>query len=105
MLDFVHKGLEGMLNVFDVQQTPLEQYLKNYERISKFVNRDLVTSIHKTDEDQLKYFFFDIMSNHGESLISRSVSRVDNYFALAQLEESDKLEFGAAQTKVKRELD
>ena len=105
MLDFLHKGLEGLINVFDVQQTPLDHYLKNYERVNKFVHRDLVTAIQDTDKSELKYFFFDIMSKKGKPLIGRSVSRVDDYFALAQLDEQDKLEFGTAQTKIKRELD
>ena len=30
-------GLQRLLNVFEVQNTPLERYLINFERISKFI--------------------------------------------------------------------
>ena len=30
-------GLDRLLNVFEVQQTPLERYLINFEKISKFI--------------------------------------------------------------------
>ena len=63
MLDSLVKGLDSLINVFVVQKTPLEQYLKNYERVNKFVHRDLVNAVQKTDEGELKYFFFDIMSD------------------------------------------
>ena len=105
MYDQLHKGLESLINVFVVQKTPLDQYLKNYERVNKFIHRDLVNALQETDAGELKYFFFDIMSSQGNPLISRSVTRCDNYFGLAQLDEMDKLEFGTSVTKIKRELD
>ena len=83
MQNLVHKGLESLVNVFDVQKTPLDQYLKNYERVNKFVQRDLFNAIRETDQGYLKYCFFDIMSKQGKDLISRSVARVDTYFSLA----------------------
>ena len=106
MQTLVGQGLENLINVFEVQKTPAEQYLKNYERVNKFVQRDLYDAIRESDQNELKYCFFDIMSRQGKELISRCVSRVDIFFSLAQLhDDQEKLPFGTAQTKVKRELD
>ena len=62
-------GLQRLLNVFEVQNTPLERYLINFERISKFIQQELVPAITTTDESHLKFFFFDIMSKKGSALV------------------------------------
>ena len=107
MLDALREGLEKLVNVFVVQQTPLDHYLKSYEVINKYIHRDLVHTIQQSDELHLRYFFFNIMSTQGKALIKKTAKRTDNYFGLgmAQLDEHDRLEFNTAQTKVKRELD
>ena len=62
-------GLERLLNVFEVANTPLERYLINFERISRFIQQELVPTITSTDESHLKFFFFDTMSKKGSALV------------------------------------
>ena len=98
-------GLNRLLNVFEVQNTPLERYLINFERISKFIQQELVPQIVSTDESHLKFFFFDIMSQKGSALVKQTINKVETYFGLAELDDADKLNFSTAQTKIKRDLD
>ena len=37
LVENLQLGLTRLLNVFEVQNTPLERYLINFERISKFI--------------------------------------------------------------------
>ena len=105
MYENLYKGLKGMMNVLELQKTPLDQYLRNYEKICKFVTRDLVATIQDTDEGHLKFFFFDTMSKKGSTLVKQTINKLDSYFSLAELDDNDKLDFSTAHTKIKRELD
>ena len=98
-------GLQRLLNVFEVQNTPLERYLVNFERICNFIQTELVPVITTTDESHLKFFFFDIMSKKGSALVKQTINKVENYLGLAELDDADKLQFSTAQTMIKRELD
>jgi len=91
--------------VFEIQKTPLDFYLTKYERVCKFIQRDLIKNIQKTDEGHLKFYFFDIMSKKGSALVKQTINKVDGYFSLAQINDADKLEFSNAHGKIKRELD
>ena len=73
--------------------------------VSKFIQRDLLSTIQVTDESHLKFYFFDVMSKKGSALPKQILNKVDQYFSLADLEDSDKLDFTTAQTKIKRDLD
>ena len=57
--------------------TPLEHYLKGYQRVSKFIHRDMLSAIQKTDEDHLKVFFDNVIARADPSLIRQTVNRVD----------------------------
>ena len=57
------------MNVFEVQKTPLLQYLHNYEKITKFIMTDMVAVVSNTDEGHLKFAFFDTMSKKGSTLV------------------------------------
>lgn len=103
--EHINKGLNQLINVFEVQKTPLDCYLNKYENICKFLQRDLFNSIQKTDEGHLKFYFFDIISQKGKSLVKQIISKVDGYFSLAELSDAEKLEFTTAHAKIKRELD
>ena len=71
--------------------TPLVQYLRNYEMICKFIQRELVAQIVKTDESYLKFVFFDIMSKKGSALVKQTFNILETYFSLAELEDEEKL--------------
>ena len=73
-------GFESLLSVYEVQMTPIIHYLRNYERICKFIQRDLVSAIVKTDESYLKFVFFDIMSKKGSALVKQTFNQIEKYF-------------------------
>lgn len=92
----IDKGLTHIVNVFVIQKTPIDFYLNKYERVCKFIQRDLIKKIQKTDEGHLKFYFFDIMSKKGSALVKQTINKVDGYFSLAQINDADKLEFSNA---------
>ena len=98
-------GLQRLLNVFEVSNTPLERYLVNFEKISRFIQQELVPTISSTDDSHLKFFFFATMSKKGSALVKQTVNKVENYLGMAELDDADKLSFSTAQTNIKRELD
>jgi hypothetical protein len=53
----------------------------------------------------LKFYFFDVMSKKGSALIKQNINKVDFYFSLAVISDTDKLEFSNAHYKLKREMD
>jgi len=91
--EHIDKGLNQLINVYEVQKTPLDFFLDKYERVCKFIQRDLVNQIYDTDEGHLKFFFFDIMSKKGSALIKQTINKVDSYFSLAVVGDVDKMEF------------
>lgn len=105
MREHVAKGMSSLVNLFEVQKTPVEFYLTKYERVCKFVQRDLVNQIQRADESHLKFCFFDIMSKKGSALVKQAINKVDGYFGLAVISESERLEYSNAHYKLKRELD
>ena len=43
--EHIHAQQHELINVFDLQATPLEHFLKNFQRTSKFIHRDLLSAI------------------------------------------------------------
>ena len=101
----IHNLQHELINVFDLDVTPLDTYLKSYQRTVKFIMRDMQAVAQHTDQDFMRVFFDNIISRADSSLIKHVVQRVDNYYGFATMEDQDKLDFLTAQTKIKRELD
>jgi len=49
--------------------------------------------MYETDKDDMRHYFFNIMSKQGSALINQATAKVDGFFNLAHLEESEKLDF------------
>ena len=45
------------------------------------------------------------MSKKGSTLVKQTINKMDEYFSLAELDDTFKFDFGTAHTKIKRELD
>ena len=101
----IHSLQHELINVFDLDATPLETYLKSYQRTVKFIMRDMQAVAQNTDSDFMRVFFDNIIARADSSLIKQAVTRVDSYYANITMEDQDKLDFLTAQTKIKRELD
>ena len=69
--------MQKLVSVVEVQKTPLLQYLHNYERITKFIMRDMVAIVSDTDEGHLKFAFFDTMSKKGSTLVKQTINKMD----------------------------
>lgn len=77
MYEALNLGLKNLVNVFEVHSSPLELYLRNYEKVCRYIEKTLVQTIVSTDESHLKFFFFDIMSQKGSALFKKSMNKYD----------------------------
>lgn len=89
----IHKLQHELINVFDLSFTPLEHYLKNYERTTKFIMRDMLQVAQNADKDFLHVFFDNVIARADQSLIKNTVTRVDSYYQNIEMEDQDKLDF------------
>ena len=87
----IHSLQHELINVFDLDATPLETYLKSYQRTVKFIMRDMQAVAQNTDSDFMRVFFDNIIARADSSLIKQAVTRVDSYYANITMEDQDKL--------------
>lgn len=82
----LNRGYHTILNVFEMQRTPLSHYMDNYSKVCKYVQQDLLQQISSTDCGHLKFIFFEIMSKKGSALLKQVINKLDSTFTLAKIE-------------------
>ena len=93
------------MNVFEISKMPVKFYLDNCEKVTKLIRRDLITTIYESDDKVTHLAFYNQMCKMPKTLIKHAVGKVDTYLSLVDFDESVKLDYQNAQTKIKRELD
>lgn len=73
----ISEGLKKLINIYEIYKTPLEHYQRNFERVCRYTKREIITKIIDTDESNLKYQFFDIISKKGIALFRYTLNKVD----------------------------
>ena len=94
-----------MVNIFEVYKTPITHYQKSYDRVCKFIRKELLQRIIEADEGHLKYLFFEMISKKGSALFKNTSNKVD--LAFGKLEVTDALRLDVEKIKIsaKKELD
>lgn len=57
----VHHGISEYFNVYSLQQTPTEVFLKKFSLIYKLVYRDMIETIQDSDWNRLKHQFTNVV--------------------------------------------
>ncbi len=71
------EGLRHLVNIFEVYKTPIVHYQKSYDRVCKFIRKELLQRIIEADEGHLKYLFFEMISKKGSALFKNTSNKVD----------------------------
>ena len=85
-----------LLNVHEIKQTSVQKYLESYEKHSRLVKRELLTTPIQLEQNLLLSQFFEILSKKSQSLVKSVINKVDDIFCEAVLDDEEKTEFGNA---------
>lgn len=91
--------------MYEVYKTPIEHYVKNFERACKFIKKELINKIVEQEEGHLKFQIFDIISKKGGALFKHTLNKLQSTFAKLEAEEQTRVDIDKVKTKLKRELD
>jgi hypothetical protein len=84
--EYYDEGLKYLLNVFEIYKTPLSHYQNSFEKVCKYIKKELVNRIIETDEDHLKFMIFDSISKKGSVLFKNTVSKLENQFEIIEFD-------------------
>ena len=76
------------MNIFEVYKTPIVHYQRSYDRVCRFIKKELTARVIESDESHLKYAIFDNISAKGSALFKNVHSKLDQAFGRLDLEES-----------------
>ena len=93
------------MNIFEVYKTPIMHYQRSYDRVCKFVRKELVQRIVDADEGHMKFVLFDMISSKGAAVFKNIVNQLDQAFGRLDLDEPIRLETEKVKSKFRRELD
>lgn len=94
-----------MVNIFEVYKTPILHYQRSYERVCRFIKKELVERIAEADEDHFKFTMFNLISLKGTTLFKNFVNRLDNAFGRLDLEEGIRLQTEREKMILRRDLE
>ena len=93
------------INIYDIKFTPITKYLENYDKKSVYIKRDLFKMITNSDSNLLMAQFHEVINNKTIALEKIVISKIDEIFGEAQLEDEEQMDFNNAQTKIRRKMD
>ncbi len=84
--------MRSLVNLFEVYRTPIAHYQRSYERICKFIQKDLLTRIIENDDGQTKYIIFKMISCKGSALFKDHSTKLEEAFGKLDIDEVLRLE-------------
>lgn len=93
------------MNIFEVYKTPILHYQRSYERVCRFIKKELVERIAEADEDHFKFTMFNFISLKGTTLFKNFINRLDNAFGRLDLQEGLRLETERDKILLRRDLE
>ena len=98
-------AIQNLVNVYEIQQTPIQKYLQSFEKQTIFVKRDIFEMLRASEEKLLVSRLFELISKKGGSITQAVINKIDEVFCEASLDDEEKTDFSNAQTKIRRLLD
>jgi len=98
-------ALANLLNIYEIQRTPIHKYLEVYDKQSLFVKRDLFKMVANSNSKLMVSHFHEIITKKGTSIAKSVINKIDEIFSEAVLDDEEKTDFSNAQTKLRRSLD
>jgi hypothetical protein len=98
-------GIKSLVNIFEVYKTPIVHYQRSYDRVCRFIKRELTQRIIESDESHLKYEIFNQISVKGVSLFKNVHSKLDQAFGKLDLDENLRNETEKIRGKLRTQLD
>lgn len=99
------EGLSSLLNIFEIYKTPIMHYQRSYDRVCRFVRKELAARIVEADEDYMKYMLFDMISSKGSAMFKNIINLLDQSFGRLDLDEPIRVESEKVKGNMRRELD
>ncbi|CDW72147.1 UNKNOWN [Stylonychia lemnae] len=99
------EGLKHLINIFEIYKTPITHYQKSYERVCRFISKELLYRIIESDEGYLKFLFFEMISKKGSAIFKNAHNKLEVAFAKLEIDEQSRIEVEKVKLQAKRELD
>ncbi len=105
LLSQYYDGLKTLVNIFEVYKTPIIHYQRSYDRVCRFIKKELTNRIIDADESHLKYSIFDHISVKGSALFKNVHSKLDQAFGKFDLDENLRNETEKSRGKLRTQMD
>ena len=89
----VKNAIHEVLNIYQVTQTPTNQYLQIYEKHFKYLNTMVFETKRKNEDEILKNQFTEIFSQDYGELVEDAINKIGEVFSETQLLDEEKNEF------------
>eukprot|EP00347_Sterkiella_histriomuscorum_P011761 403371198 len=117
------EGLKHLINVFEIYKTPITHYQKSYERVCRYIQKELQqkivsdggsqtsgssagnTSQGNGSQQMLLFQFFEQISKKGSGLFQEIQNKLDVAFGKLEYEDSLRLDAEKIKSQAKRDLD
>ena len=91
--------------MFEVCKTPITHYQKSYERVCRYISKELVGRIIDADEGYLKFLIFEMISKKGSAVFKNVQNKLDIAFGKIEIDETIRLDVDKLKHLAKRDLD
>ncbi len=105
MREAYDEGLKHLINIYEVNKTPITHYQKSYERVCKYINREIVSHILKNEDNNLKFEFFSVLNKKGSSVFKEVQNKLETAFNRLTIDDSLRLDLEKYKLQSKKDFE
>jgi hypothetical protein len=90
------------VNAHEIDKKPFKHYLQSFSKVHEYIRKDLVDEIEHMSDGHLKFQMFESMARKGSVLLKQVNTRIDGFFSHATIDDSDKLAYQTAYSRIKQ---